>query len=138
MGATVKSDVTPSNAPSPAQDPPPGFAKRVLVVDPDQKIWELVARLLIAQGHIVRRISHIDDAPPRWPQYLYDLGEVATQAPASPEVVEFCHSLRQVEPPVRVALLVGGSLSHNPSEAPLISREQPAAAIAEHIARLLR
>lgn len=110
----------------------------MLIVDPDRKAWELRARLLIAQGCVLHRISHIADAPPRWPQHLYDLVLVATEDPANSEVVKFCHSLRQVEPPVRVALLVGGTLSQNPSDTPLISREQPAAAIAEDIARLLR
>lgn len=138
MGASVNSEATPSIAPSPAQDPAPDIAKRVLVVDPDQAGWELLARLLIAQGHIVRRISRLADAPPVWPRHLYHLVVVATHDPASPEVVEFCHKLERVAPPVRVALLVGGPLSHGPSEVPLISREQPAAAIAEDIARLLR
>lgn len=120
------------------QDPASQFAKRVLVVDPDQSGWELLARLLIAQGHIVRRISHIADAPPRWPRHLYHLVVVATQDPAPRDVVEFCRSLGRVEPPVRVALLVRGSLSDNPTQAALISREQPATSIAEDIARLLR
>lgn len=114
-----------------------GFAKRVLVVDPDQKMWELCARLLIAQGYVVRRIGRIADAPPRWPHHLYDLVVVATEDPASPEVMEFCSNLAQTQPPVRVALLASGSPSHNPSGIPLLSRDWPAAEIAEGIARLL-
>jgi hypothetical protein len=135
VGPSLKSEIM---ARPPGQQQATGFAKRVLVVDPDQKMWELCARLLIAQGHVVRRINHIDEAPPRWPQYLYDLVIVATHDPASPEVVKFYNSLGKVQPPVRVALLVAGAPSHSPSDAPLISREQPGAAIAEEIARLLR
>ncbi len=127
-----------SNARPPGQEQAAEFAKRLLVVDPDQKAWELRARLLIAQGCVLHRISHIADAPPRWPHYLYDLVVVATEDPASPEVVEFCRKLGQAKPPVRVALLAGGSASHNPSAAPIISRDRPAAEIAEGIVRLLR
>lgn len=115
-----------------------GFAKRVLIVDPDQKAWAVGARLLIAQGFVVHRISRIADAPPRWPQHLYDLVVVATEDPASPEVVEFCQRLAQVQPPVRVALLASGSLGQNPSSAVLLSRDRPGPEIAEAIARLLR
>jgi CheY-like chemotaxis protein len=135
VGASAKSEIM---ARPPEQQQATGFAKRVLIVDPDQTMWELCARLLIAQGHIVRRINNIADAPPRWPHYLYNLVVVATQDPASDEVMEFCRKLRQVEPPVPVALLVGGSQRQSPAAAPLISREQPATAIAEEIARLLR
>ena len=98
----------------PGQQQATGFAKRVLVVDPDQKTWEPCAQLLIAQGYVVHRISRIADAPPRWPQYLYDLVVVATADPANPEVVQFCQKLAQVQPPVTVALLGSGSPSHNP------------------------
>ena len=122
----------------PGQQQATGFAKRVLIVDPDQKMWEVCARLLIAQGHVVHRINYVGEAPPRWPQHLYDLVVVATQDPANPEVVEFCNALSQAKPPVRVALLGGPTASQNPSDTPLISREQPGAAIAEDIARLLR
>jgi len=115
-----------------------GFAKRVLVVDPDQKAWELGARLLIAQGHLVHRISQVAEAPPRWPHHLYDLVVVATENPASAEVVEFCQKLGQARPPVRVVLLASGHPGQNPAAAPLISRDRPAAEIAEGIARLLR
>ena len=114
-----------------------GFAKRLLVVDPDQKAWELCARLLIAQGHVLHRISHIADAPPRWPHHLYDLVVVATEDPSSPEVVEFCQKLGQVQPPVRVVLLAGG-VSPNPGAVPVIPRDRPAAEIAEGIVRFLR
>jgi CheY-like chemotaxis protein len=127
-----------SSARPPGQNQAAGFAKRLLVVDPDQKAWELRARLLIAQGHALHRISRIAEAPPRWPHYLYDLVVVATDDPASPEVVEFCRKLGQVQPPVPVALLAGGSPAENPSAATLISRDRPAAEIAESIARLLR
>ncbi len=127
-----------SNARLPGQEQAAGFAKRLLVVDPDQKAWELRARLLIAQGYVLHRISHIADAPPRWPPHLYDLVVVATDDPAGPEVVGFCRKLGQVQPPVRVALLAGGSPGDNPSDAPIISRDRPAAEIAEGIARLLR
>lgn len=115
-----------------------GFAKRVLIVDPDQKAWAVGVRLLIAQGHVVHRINNLADAPPRWPQHLYDLVVVATQDPASPEVVEFCQRLAQVQPPVRAALLVGGSPGHNPTGALLLSRDRPAPEVAEAIAQLLR
>lgn len=115
-----------------------GFAKRVLVVDSDQKAWEVGARLLIAQGCLVHRISHLVDAPPRWPRHLYDLVVVAAEDPPSPEVVEFCQKLAQVQPPVRVALLARGSAGLNLSTATVIPRDQPAAEIAEGIARLLR
>ncbi len=138
MGARVNFEATPSVAPSPAQDPAPDFAKRVLIVDADQKMWELCARLLIAQGHVVHRISDLKDAPPRWPPHLYDLVVVAIEDPTSPEVVEFCHHLSQVKPAVRVALLVRGSASAGLPQALVISHEQPAAAIADDIARLLR
>ena len=114
-----------------------GFAKRLLIVDPDQKAWAVGARLLIAQGFVVHRINNLADAPPRWPQHLYDLVVVATQDPASPEVVEFCQRLAQVQPPVRVALLATGSPGHNPSGAVLLSRDRPAPEIAEAIARVL-
>jgi CheY-like chemotaxis protein len=127
-----------SSARPAGQDQAAGFAKRLLVVDPDQKAWELRARLLIAQGHVLHRISRIADAPPSWPQHLYDLVVVATDDPASPEVVEFCRKLGQAQPPVRVVLLASGSPGDNPSAAPLISRDRPAAEIAEGIARLLR
>ena len=113
-----------------------GFAKRVLIVDPEQKAWAVAARLLIAQGYVVHRISHIGDAPPRWPQHLYDLVVLATADPASPEVVEFCQKLAQVQPPVRVALLA--SSGKNPAGALLLSRDRPPTEIAEAIARLLR
>jgi len=122
----------------PPQQQATGFAKRVLVVDPDNKRWELCARLLIAQGYVVHRISRITDAPPRWPQHLYDLVVVATEDSASSEVVQFCQKLAQVQPPVRVALLTGGSTARNPSAAPLISCDRPAAEIADGIMRLLR
>ena len=114
-----------------------GFAKRVLIVDPDQKAWAVGARLLIAKGYVVHRISRIADAPPRWPQHLYDLVVLAAD-PASPEVVEFCQKLAQVQPPVRVALLATASPGQNPSGALLLSRDQPAPEIAEAIAQLLR
>ena len=109
----------------------------MLIVDPDQKAWAVGARLLIAQGFVVHRISRIADAPPRWPQHLYDLVVVATADPASPEVVEFCQRLAQVQPPVRVALLASGSSGQNPSSALLLSRDRPAPEIAEAIARVL-
>ena len=114
-----------------------GFAKRLLVVDPDQKAWEVRARLLIAQGHVLHRIGHLTDAPPRWPHHLYDLVVVVTDDPGSPDVVSFCHRLGQVQPPVRVVLLTGGGARHNPAGALLLSGERPAAEIAEDIARLL-
>lgn len=114
-----------------------GFAKRVLVVDPDQKAWELRARLLIAQGHVVHRISQIVEAPPNWPRHLYDLVVVATEDPASPEVVAFCQKLNQAQPPVCVVLLAALS-GANPLAALLLSRDQPAVEIAEGIAKLLR
>lgn len=135
MGTGLKFDIM---ARPPEQEQATGFAKRLLVVDPDQKAWELRARLLIAQGHVLHRISHIADAPPRWPHHLYDLVVVATENPASPEVVEFCQKLGQVQPPVRVVLLAGGGAGSNPSAAPVISRERPAAEVAEGIARFLR
>ena len=127
-----------SNARLPGQEQAAEFAKRLLVVDPDQKAWELCARLLIAQGYVLHRISHMADAPPRWPHYLYDLVVLATDDPASPEVVEFCRKLGQVQPPVRVALLASGSASLDPSAAPVIPRDRPAAEVAEGIVRLLR
>ena len=114
-----------------------GFAKRVLVVDPDQKAWEVGARLLIAQGCLVHRISHLADAPPRWPRHLYDLVVVAAEDPPSPEIVAFCQKLAQLQPPVRVALLASESASLNPLVAPVIPRGRPATEIAEGIARLL-
>lgn len=107
----------------------------MLVVDPDQKAWEVGARLLIAQGCLVHRISHLADAPPRWPRHLYDLVVVAAEDPPSPAVVEFCQKLTQLQPPVRVALLASESASLN---LPVIRRDRPAAEIAEGIARLLR
>ena len=122
----------------PAPRPPgeaTGFPKRVLIVDPDQKAWEVGARLLIAQGYVVHRISRIAEAPPRWPQHLYDLVVLATENPADPGVVEFCQRLAQVQPPVRVALLA--SAVQKLSGALLLSRDQPASEIAEAIARLL-
>jgi len=123
----------------PSGEPPAtGFAKRVLVVDPDQKAWEVGARLLIAQGCLVHRISHLADAPPRWPRHLYDLVVVAAEDPPSPEVVEFCQKLTQAQPPVRVALLASESASLDPSAPPVISRDRSATEIAEGITRLLR
>lgn len=110
----------------------------MLVVDPDQKAWEVGARLLIAQGCLVHRISHLVDAPPRWPRHLYDLVVVAVDDPPTPAVVAFCQKLAQAQPPVRVALLASGSASLNASVAPVIRRDRPAAEIAEAIARLLR
>jgi CheY-like chemotaxis protein len=127
-----------SSARLPVQDQAAGFAKRLLVVDPDQKAWELRARLLIALGYELHRISRIADAPPRWPHHLYDLVVVATDDPASPEVVGFCRKLGQAQPPVRVALLASSGPRDNPLAVPLISRDWPAAEIAEGIARLLR
>jgi len=112
-----------------------GFPKRVLIVDPDQNAWEVGARLLIAQGYVVHRISRIAEAPPRWPQHLYDLVVLATENPANPEVVEFCQRLAQIQPPVRVALLA--SAGQKLSGALLLSRDQPASEIAAGIARLL-
>lgn len=136
MGSSLKFD-SMSAKPRPSGETT-GFAKRVLVVDPDQKAWELAARLLIAQGHLVHRISHVADAPPRWPHHLYDLVVVATENPASAEVVEFCQKLGQVQPPVRVVLLATSSPTPSPPVAPLIARDRPAAEIAQDIARLLR
>jgi CheY-like chemotaxis protein len=128
-----------SSKPRPSgEQPATGFANRVLVVDPDQKAWEVGARLLIAQGCLVHRISHLAEAPPRWPRHLYDLVVVAVEDPPSPAVVEFCQKLAQSQPPVRVALLASGSASLNASVAPVIRRDRPAAEIAEAIARLLR
>lgn len=111
------------------------FAKRVLVVDPDQKAWELGARLLIAQGCLVHRISHIREAPSRWPRHLYDLVVIAAENPPAPDLLEFCRKLAQAEPPVSVALLARGSLDLLPT--PVISRDQTATEIAEAIVRLL-
>jgi len=134
--ARLKSDrIIPTPRPSGEAT---GFAKRVLIVDPDQKAWEVGARLLIAQGYVVHRISRLADAPPRWPQHLYDLVVLATESPANPEVVEFCQRLAQVQPPVRVALLCAAGPGPNPSGAPLLHRDQPASKIAEDIAQLLR
>jgi len=113
-----------------------GFAKRVLVVDPDQKAWEVGARLLIAQGCLVHRINHLQEAPPRWPRHLYDLVIVAAENPPSLEVLEFCRKLSQAQPPVPVALLASTNL--DPSVAPIISRDRPATEIADGIVRLLR
>ena len=121
---------------SPEQQPASGFAKRLLVVDPDQKAWGLCALLLVAQGHVVHRISHIADAPPRWPAHLYDLVVVATEDTEGPEVVEFCRKLSKLEPPVQVALLASGS--PRAGLTPVIPRDRPAAEIAKRIARLLR
>jgi len=115
-----------------------GFAKRILVVDPDQQAWEVRARLLIAQGYVVRRIGCLADAPPRWPRCLYDLVVISTEEPARPEIVEFCQKLGQVQPPVRVVLLTTKSPDQNPSMAPIIFRDRPAAETAADIARLLR
>jgi CheY-like chemotaxis protein len=115
-----------------------GFAKRVLIVDPDRKAWEVGARLLIAQGYVVHRIARIAEAPPRWPQHLYDLVLITVGDPASQEVVEFCRQLAQLRPPVRVALLCAAGPGPNPSGVPLLRRDQPASKIAEDIARLLR
>ena len=112
------------------------FAKRVLVVDPDQKNWELGARLLIAQGCLVHRISHIGEAPARWPRHLYDLVVIAAENPLTPDLLDFCQKLAQAQPPVNVALLAGGN--PDPLPTPVISRDQPATAIAEAIVQLLR
>ena len=122
---------------SPGQRQATGFAKRLLVVDPDQKAWGLCALLLVAQGLVVHRISHITDAPPRWPPHLYDLVVVATEDPARPEVAEFCQKLAKLQPPVKVALLASGSTRPTPTAAIVISRDRPPAEIAESIARLL-
>jgi CheY-like chemotaxis protein len=131
--ARLKSDsIIPAPRPSGEAT---GFAKRVLIVDPDQKAWEVGARLLLAQGYVVHRISCIADAPPRWPQHLYDLVVLATENPADPDVLEFCQRLAQVQPPVRVALLA--SAGQKLSGALLLSRDQPASEIAAGIARLL-
>ena len=126
-----------SNIPRSGLDPATGFAKRVLVVDPDQKAWELPARLLIAQGHVVHRISYIEEAPPHWPHHLYDLVVIATQDPANPELMEFCKKLRQARPPVCVALLASGSSGPCPVAA-VIPCDRPAAETADEIARMLR
>ena len=115
-----------------------GFAKRILVVDPDQKAWELRARMLIARGYLVHRIGHLADAPPRWPKHLYDLVVMATDDPASPDIMEFCQKLGQVQPPVRVLLLASGKAERTAAAAPLIPADQPPADIAESIASLLR
>lgn len=115
-----------------------GFAKRVLVVDPDQKAWELRARLLIAEGHVVHRISQIAEAPPSWPRHLYDLVVVATEDPATAEVVEFCQKLNQAHPPVCVVLLARAGSSQSESSPTIIACDRPAAEIAEAIAKLLR
>jgi CheY-like chemotaxis protein len=132
MGASPKSNLTLAQRAT-------GFAPRLLVVDPDQKTWELRARLLIAGGYVIHRIGTLADAPPRWPPHLYDLVVIATEDPASRNLVEFCHKLQQNRPPVRVALLAGGSAGGaNPAGAPLIPADQSAAEIAESIARLLR
>lgn len=113
-----------------------GFAKRVLVVDPDQKRWELLARLLIAQGHVVHRINHIRDAPPRWPRHLYDLVILVTDELETTEMQEFCLKLAQLQPPVAVAFLAGAA-GQNLSGAALLSRDRSPAEIADAIARLL-
>ncbi len=128
-----------SSKPRPSgEQPATGFAKRVLVVDPDQKAWEVGARLLIAQGCLVHRISHLAEAPAALAAAPLRPGVVAAEDPPSPEVVEFCQKLAQLQPPVRVALLASGSASVNPSVAPVIRRDRPAAEIAEGIVRLLR
>jgi len=122
----------------PSEQPPAGFAKRVLVVDPDQKAWELGARLLIAQGCLVHRISHVKDAPPRWPRHLYDLVVVALENPPNDEALEFCRKLTLAQPPVGVALLASANANLNPPATPVISRDQTITEIAECIKRLLR
>ena len=122
----------------PSEQPPIGFAKRVLVVDPDQKAWELGARLLIAQGCLVHRISHVKDAPPRWPRHLYDLVVVAVENPPNEEALEFCRKLTQAQPPVGVALLARAAANLNSPATPVISRDQTITEIAERITMLLR
>ena len=127
VSTSLKSDAMSSLATT-------GFAKPVLVVDPDQQAWEVRTRLLIAKGYKVHRISNLADAPPRWPAHLYDLVVLATENPASPELVGFCHKLRQAHPPVRVVLLLESAGPTSLAD-PVISRRRPAAEIAEEIAR---
>jgi len=135
VGSSLKSDAVSSK---PAPGPTTGFSKRVLVVDPDQKAWELRARLLIALGHVVHRISQIAEAPPSWPRHLYDLVVVATEDPSGSEVMEFCRKLNQADPPVCVVLLAPERSSQTESSATIIACDQPAAEIAEAIAQFLR
>jgi CheY-like chemotaxis protein len=113
------------------------FAKRVLVVDPDQKRWELLTRLLIAQGHVVHRINHIKEGPPRWPQHLYDLVILATDEPESAEFVDLCDKLTKLARPVAVAFLTGAAVTSNLSGVAHLSRNRSPAEIADEIARLL-
>jgi AmiR/NasT family two-component response regulator len=136
VSARLKPDVI-----FPRPQPPgegPAFPKRLLIVDPDRKAWEVSARLLIAQGYLVHRIARIAEAPAQWPRHLYDLVVVATEDPANPEVVEFCQKLNTAQPPVCVVLMARDAAGRGPSATTVIACDQPAAQVAEGIARLLR
>ena len=136
VGSILKFGAMSSRTRPPGGPQATAFAKRVLVVDPDQKAWDLGARLLIAQGCLVHRISHIREAPARWPRFLYDLVVITAENPLAPDLLEFCQKLAQAQPPVNVALLASGDLDPQPTA--VISRDQPPTAIAEAIVRLLR
>jgi AmiR/NasT family two-component response regulator len=111
------------------------FAKRVLVVDADQKEWEPRTRLLIARGLLIHRISRIAEAPPRWPPHLYDLVLLRADDPAQPDIADFCQCLKRASPPVPVAFLISGS--DLPGEAAVIRTDRPGPEIVDAIAQLL-
>jgi CheY-like chemotaxis protein len=113
----------------------PEVQKRILVVDADQKFWELPARLLIAKGCLVHRISHLSEAPPRWPPHLYDLVLIATPDAANLEVAQFCDALHRVQAQVHIALLAPAQTS-SPAW-PIIIKDKPAAELTDSITRLL-
>ena len=127
VSTSLKSDAMSSLATT-------GFAKRVLVVDPDQQAWEVRTRLLIAKGYKVHRISNLADAPPRWPAHLYDLVVLATGESGKPGARGVLPQAATSPPAVRVVLLLESAGPTSLAD-PVISRRRPAAEIAEEIAR---
>ena len=98
-----------------AQPQQDATAKRVLVIDADVRAWEARAKLLIAKGYLIHRVSTLADAPHQWPMHLYDLVIVAVTGDLA-AIRSFCQELKKANPHVKVALLASQAAAAETAE----------------------